>query len=170
MIVAPNNFRDEELLEPKAAFEKAGMQVVISSKEVSVATGKLGAKIRVDKELSDVSIADYDALVFVGGPGSTIYFDNQTALNLAQEAIKTNKILGAICIAPSILANAGVLKGKQATAFPSEEKNLRAKGAIYTKDAVVRDGNIITASGPAAATRFGEEILKALKDVSSSPC
>lgn len=162
MIVAPKDFRDEEFLEPKEIFDRAGAEVTISSKGVTEATGKLEARIKIDKDLSEVSFADYDAVVFVGGPGSATYFDDQTALNLAREAAEKNKIIGAICIAPSILANSGILKGKRATAFASEEKNLRAKGAIYTGESVTRDGNIVTANGPAAATRFGEKIIEAL--------
>jgi protease I len=72
-------------------------------------------------------------------------------------------ILAAICAAPSILANAGLLKGKTATSFPDEGENLKAKGANFTGQGLEIDGRIITADGPAHAKQFGEAIVKALK-------
>ena len=87
------------------------------------------------------------------------------AFKIAQQAVEQNKILGAICIAPSILANAGVLKNKKATVYPSESSNLKTKGAIYTTEDVTRDGNIITANGPAAAQDFAETITQALLEL-----
>jgi len=61
-----------------------------------------------------------------------------------------------------ILTNAGILKGKKATAHPSEADKLRAGGVEYTGKSVEKDGNIITASGPTAAREFGAELAKAL--------
>lgn len=163
MVVAPANFRDEELLQPKEIFEKTGARVVIASKNASTATGTLGAKINVDKDISEISVSDYDAIIFIGGPGSSQYFNDSRAHIIAKESVARDKVLGAICIAPSILANAGVLKGKKATAFSSESANLRAKGAEYTGAAVTQDGKIITANGPGAASEFGKKIAEAIR-------
>ena len=162
MIVAPIGFRDEECLEPKEVFEGAGVDVTIASKGTKIAKGKLGAELEVQKDISEVKTADYDAIVFVGGPGTTIYFNDPAALKIAKEAYAAGKITAAICIAPSILANAGLLRGKKATSFPSEETNLKMKGAIYTGKNVEQDGKIITANGPGAAKEFGKLILKNL--------
>ena len=162
MIIAPQNFRDEELLEPKEVLENVGVSVVVASKGTDSATGKLGVIVGVENDISEIDISNYDAIVFIGGPGARIYFDDSTALKIVQDAYKKGKVTAAICIAPSILANAGILKGKKATAFPSEETNLRAKGANYTGEAVTQDGRIITANGPGAAIQFGKTILKEL--------
>ena len=162
MVVAPDNFRDEELFEPKKVFESAGADVVIASKGVKTARGKLGGAINVDKNIANVHVDDYDAIVFIGGPGASIFFDDGTALGLAKDAYEKGKITAAICIAPSILANAGILKGKKATCFESQQENLRIKGAIYTGDDTTQDGRIITANGPGAATKFGKKIMEAL--------
>jgi len=160
MIVAPSGFRDEELFEPKAVLEKAGAKVVIASKNVSVAKGMLGAEASVDVMLSDVNINDYSAVILVGGRGATTYFDDIIVLKLVREASSLGKIIGAICIAPTILANAGVLKNKKATAFPSEKEKLEGEGVIYTGEDVTVDGNIVTAKGPSVAKKFGETIAK----------
>jgi protease I len=71
--------------------------------------------------------------------------------------------VAAICIAPVILANAGLLNGKRATSFSSEKNTLVTKGALVSVNGVESDGKIITAEGPSHATEFGEMILKALK-------
>ena len=162
MIIAPKDFRDEEFFEPKEIFQKAGLQIAVASKGVKEARGLLGGSTPVDVDITQVNLNDYDAVVFVGGPGSNIYFNDSTALELAKSAYQSQKIIGAICIAPSILANAGILEGKKVTAFPSEAENLKAKGAQYTGENVAVDGKIITASGPQAARQFGEAMVKAL--------
>ena len=163
MIIAPKDFRDEELLVPKDFFEKSGAKVVVASKDVSEATGMLGTKVKIDINLSDINVDEYDAIIFVGGVGAKVYFEDLKAHEIARESYEKGKVLAAICIAPSILANAGLLKNKKATAFPSEEDNLVSKGAIYTGNDVEVDGKIVTAKGPFAAKIFAEEIAKLLK-------
>jgi protease I len=163
MIVAPKNFRDEELLEPKKVLEGAKANVTIASKGVKTATGILGAKVNVDLDISEVDISKYDAIIFVGGTGASVYFNDSTAHAIASEAYSSGKIIGAICIAPSTLANAGLLKDKNATAWPSEQENIEAKGGHYTGELVTVDDRIITAKGPMAATAFGKKIAEALK-------
>ena len=162
MVVAPQNFRDEELFQPKAVLEKAGCQVDVASKNTAEATGMLEGKIKIDVDVAQVKPADYNAVVFVGGSGAAVYFQDEAVLNLAREAVGQGKIVAAICIAPSILANAGVLKGKKATAFPSEKNNLAAQGAVYLNQPVVVEGKIITGQGPQAAQEFGQKISQAL--------
>ncbi|MDD5086856.1 MAG: DJ-1/PfpI family protein, partial [Candidatus Nanoarchaeia archaeon] len=75
---------------------------------------------------------------------------------------ESGKITAAICIAPVILANAGVLDGKKATVFPSGKDDIMVRGADYTGEQVTQDGKVITANGPAAARSFGEAIVKEL--------
>jgi len=162
MVVARDKFRDEELLKPRAILEQAGAAVTIASSSLEEATGMLGARVKPDVLLTDVSADDYDALVFVGGSGASEYFDNPTAHALAQAAAQQGKVLAAMCIAASTLANAGVLQGRRATCWSSEAGNLKAKGAQYTAAPVERDGLIITGEGPEAAGQFGEALVEAL--------
>ena len=84
-------------------------------------------------------------------------------MKIARDAVVQGKVLAAICIAPSILANAGVLEGVEATSFPSEKGNLIAKGANYTGADLTVDGNTITANGPGAARKFGNAVVDALR-------
>lgn len=166
MIIAPANFRDEELFHPKAEFENAGFKVDIASK-IKNPTGMLGAKVNADLLLDEINITDYNAIIFVGGSGTVVYFNDKQVQNIAKEAAQKCKVLAAICIAPSILANSGLLKGKKATSFPSEAENLKAKGAIYTgkpvEEDILGDFTLITGRDPASAKEFGKLIVKKLK-------
>ncbi len=161
-IIASNNFRDEEFFEPKQVIEAKGGVVTIASSSLNISNGVRGARVKPDILLGEAKVTDYDAIVFVGGAGSSEYWDNPAAHKLAKEAASLSKVVSAICIAPVTLANAGLLNGKKATVFPSEIERLKAKGAIYTGAGVEIDGKIITANGPQSATLFGEAIVSVL--------
>jgi len=163
MIISESDFRDEELKEPKDILGRNNIEVKVASTTLNKVTGMLGTQVTPDILITDIKIKDFDAIIFVGGGGSSQYWDDHLAHKLAQDAAGANKIVAAICIAPVTLARAGILKGKRATVFPSEAKELKSAGADYTARAVERDGNIITASGPAAASEFAEELVSALK-------
>ena len=162
-VIAPENFRDEELFHPKEEVENAGHQAVIASMRAGTCTGSKGGTAEAEISIDEVNPEDFDAIVFVGGQGAAVYFDNGRAQTLAKEFFNSGKVTSAICIAPSTLANAGLLRGKNATCYSSEEENLKSKGANYTAEGVTADGKIITASGPAAAHDFGKKIVEALK-------
>lgn len=163
MIIPQNNFRDEELFETKNVFEKKGIEVKVAAPKKEKGIGKLGGEIMPDLSFNQIKINDYQAIIFIGGPGTADYFRDDFVLDLAKGAYEAKKIVAAICIAPTILANAGLLKGKRVTAFPSEEEDILNKGAIYTGNVVEASGNIITGRGPEAATEFAQKIIQKLK-------
>ena len=162
MVIAQGDFRDEELSEPKEILERNGIEVKIASTTLNQVKGVLGTKVKPDLLITDIEIKDFGAIVFVGGGGASQYWDDPVAHKLAQDAINTNRIVAAICIAPVTLARAGILKGKRATVWSSEAGQLEINGANYTARPVEKDGNIITASGPTQALEFGAEVVKAL--------
>jgi len=162
LLIISDGFRDEELLQPKEIFQNAGLEAKLAAVSLDEAKGMLGAKAKPDILLGDARADDYCAIVFVGGSGSSLYWDNYLAHKLAQDALDLNRVIAAICIAPVTLARAGVLKGKRATVSAYEAGELKAAGANYTGRPVERDGNIITASGPTAAKEFAEEIVRAI--------
>ncbi|MBI5701626.1 DJ-1/PfpI family protein [Candidatus Saganbacteria bacterium] len=163
LIIAQNMFRDEEYIEPKEILEKAGIKTVTASTNIGPASGKLGMKTHADIKLTDVHPKDYDAVVFIGGPGSYDFYDDPDALRIAKETISENKLLAAICAAPGILAHAGLLKGKKATITPSEVELLKSSGAEFRGKPVEIDGNIITADGPQSAKAWGEAVVGKLE-------
>jgi protease I len=161
MIVANRDFRDEEYEKPKEAFEKAGLSVVTAAKNPGAATGKLGLHINVDLTMDEINAADYDAILFIGGPGCHDYYNDARAHEIATEAYKSGKILGAICAAPGILTNAGLLQDKKATMF-ADDGTLAKGGATYTGADVEVDGKIVTATGPKTAKQWAETIIEML--------
>lgn len=162
MIIASEDFRDEEYLEPKQIFDDNNIRVTTASSKTGALKGMLGVIVLTNTDINNVNVADYDAVVFVGGSGASEYFDSPRAHAIATEAFESGKITAAICIAPSILANAGLLQDKRATSYSSEQSNLESRGAVFTNQTVTRDGNVITANGPGAATEFGNAIVSAL--------
>lgn len=164
LIIAEKIFRDEEYQVPKDILTRAGIKVITASTTTDEAVGKLGLKVKPDIFISQIDNDRIDALIFIGGAGSDQYFHDPVAHRLAMDAAQKGKIYGAICIAPTILANAGLLKGKKATVFPSPDgiEALKKGGATYTGSDVVIDGKLITGCGPEAAEKFGTELVRML--------
>jgi protease I len=162
MVIAPEVFRDEEYRVPKGILESRGAEVVTASTRPGECTGKLGMIATAQMGLADARDETWDAVVLVGGGGSEVFFDDPDAHAVAEQAFSSGSVTAAICIAPSTLAHAGLLRGRRATAFPSQESDLVAHGAVWTGEPVSVDGALITASGPEAASRFGEAIADAL--------
>ena len=162
MVIAPEVFRDEEYAAPKAVLEAAGARVTTASLRAGTCHGKLGMTAEATLAVNDAHAADYDAVVFVGGGGAQVFFDDPAAHALASDTASGRQVLGAICIAPSILARAGMLEGVHATAFPSQREDLIAHGAMWSDGPVEVDGRIVTANGPDAAHDFGLALAELL--------
>jgi protease I len=159
MIIAPKDFRDEELTEPKKIFEQAGVAVKVASSTLGRVTGMNGETVTPDLPIAKINVMNFDAIVFVGGTGAQVYFNSKAIHELVRTAYDNKKVIGAICIAPTILANAGVLNGKKATCYPSEASSLRNRGAYYTGSEIEIADKIVTANGPSAARDFARIIL-----------
>jgi len=157
-IIVQNGFRDEELQKPKDLLEDRGFEVAVAAPKKETAVGKLGAEVEPDLSWDDIKVDDFDAIIYVGGPGMKENLDDPKLMDLAQQFVNEGKIVSAICVAPSVLANAGLIMGKKVTAYPTEEENIINKGAEYTGMPVEVAGKIITAKNPDAAIEFGEKI------------
>lgn len=162
MVIAPDIFRDEEFTRPLEVLENRGANVLTASVQVGSCRGKFGLTAIADIALADAKPERFDAVVFVGGAGAQIFFDDEVAHAFARDMAAAGKVVAAICIAPSTLARAGLLAGRRVTAFSSQEQDLVDHGAVFTGEPVEIDGNIITADGPEAAYPFGEAIADAL--------
>lgn len=169
MIIAFKDFRDEEYFIPKQVLKTGGSKITTVSSELGKAIGTYGGEVNVDITLDKLKVDDFEAIIFIGGSGALKYVEDETCWKIAKETVLKNKVLGAICIGPAILARAGVLSGKKATVWSSPldksaVKILKEEGAIYEDDQVVQDGNIVTANGPQVARKFGETIAKLLRE------
>ncbi len=167
MVIAFKNFRDEEYFVPRQILYVAGADVKTASTQKGLASGAEGGQVQVDLLINEINPADFDAVVFIGGPGTLEYLDNENSYKLIKDTVSEGKLLAGICIAPTILAKAGALEGKKATVYStpmdkSAIKILEDNGAIYEEKFVVADGRIITGSGPEAAEEFAMKVVEVL--------
>ncbi|MFC1889074.1 DJ-1/PfpI family protein [Thermodesulfobacteriota bacterium] len=162
MIIADKDFRDEEFEVPKTILAGCGAQIDVASTTKQKVQGMMGLIVSPNRLLKEIRAEDYDAVVFVGGTGAKMYWNDPAARKLAGDADEARKVVGAICIAPVILANAGVLAGRSATVYPSVSHLITQGGGKYTGRDVEADGRIVTANGPEASREFAMALVRAL--------
>lgn len=168
LVIAPDQFRDEELFTPKEMLESQGAKTIVASSQLGEAKGMLGGSSTPEVLISDLIEEDLACVAVVGGMGSPQYLWNNKDLHSLLESMHSkNKVVAAICLSGAVLANAGLLKGKKATVYETKEslEALEAGGANYINEAVVQDGNTITANGPEAAKEFANLIIDQLVKV-----
>lgn len=171
LVIAPEQFRDEELFTPQKKLEEAGAKTTIAASKLGEAQGMLGGTAKPQTLIKDLKAQELDCLVVVGGMGSPQYLWNDKDLHkLIQELANANKVVASICLSGAVLANAGVLSGKKATVWemPESVKALEDGKATYLNQPVVQDGKVITANGPEAAADFAEKIIAELSKIKVS--
>jgi protease I len=165
-IIAFNGFQQTEYSVPRKIFLDAGFDVVTASSRLGVAIAKDGSSAQINSTIQDIQGADYDAVIFIGGPGA-LELDTATSHALIQDAYHAHIPLGAICLAARIFAHSGVLKGKHATGWDGDNALagiFESHEITYDRTSpVVVDGKIVTATGPVAAESFGKELLRIVK-------
>jgi SagB-type dehydrogenase family enzyme len=169
LVVPSANFRDEELFETQRVLTKADIETVIASSKIGPVQGVLGGLAASEVSLDRVRVEDFDAVVFIGGPGAADYFTNPAALGIAREAAARRRVIAAISTAPGILANAGVLRGVRATGLITQRELMQKGQAQYTGAGVERDGLIITGSDPSVVVPFAQAIAGALQEKQPKP-
>jgi 4-methyl-5(b-hydroxyethyl)-thiazole monophosphate biosynthesis len=116
-----------------------------------------------DTTKEEADFESYDAIVLPGGmPGTINLGEDETVGRIIREFAASGKLVAAICAAPSVLGQAGLLQGKNATCHPGFEEKLT--GASCSTDSVVTDGNIITSRGMGTAIPFALEIVRYFLD------
>ncbi len=167
LIIAQKGFQSKEYFDTKDVLQNEGIHVVTTAPLHEMAYSHMGDEVMPDLALSDVHITDYDGVFAIGGPGALEYLDTNETARIFIEAHQTeNYPYGAICIAPRILAKAGVLKNVRATGWDDDGKLQEAfdtYGVIRVEESVVVDGVVVTANGPAAARDFGKKIIEVLQ-------
>ena len=170
LIIAFRDFRDEEYFITKQILEEKGISTKTFSTSLGTAFGSYGGEVKVEEVLNKLNIKEFDGIVFVGGAGCYKFMEEELIYQIVRDIVKENKILGAICAAPAILAKAGVLIGKKATVWSSNMdksllKLLKENGAKYEEKDVILDGNIVTANGVEATEKFAQVLTGILKNI-----
>lgn len=144
---------------------RAGIEVVTAGLDAEPVTASRGTRLLPDRSLDEVAGEDFDLILLPGGQPGTNNLDADPRIRaLLQKQAGAGKPLAAVCAAPKILANAGLLAGRQATAYPGTLENLHHTDISITGQAITRDGNIITSRGPGTAMDFALTVIETLTD------
>jgi len=142
---------------------RAQIGVVSASLNGDVITASRGSRLLADKSIDDVLDQDFDMIVLPGGlPGADNLRDDPRIIALLQKMAAADKYTAAICAAPKVLAHAGLLNGKRATAYPGTLEKLALNNTEICQSALESDGKIITSRGPGTAMDFALHLIDRL--------
>ena len=162
IVIAHNNFRDEEYTSVCEKLHKAGLTFTVTSTIAEHALGSQGMKVKPDVLIDTVNPDDFDGVIFIGGTGSSQYWHDTKAHAIATHLNAQNKLVAASSHSPVTLAVTGILKGRKATAHIAVYEKLSVQGASYTGKKIEIDGNIITSTGVNAAKEFSDAIVNTI--------
>lgn len=159
-----DGFEEIEALTVVDLLRRAGIKIPMVSITGSLnVVGAHNIAVLADVLFEEVDFSDANLLVLPGGmPGTTHLMEHEGLDKLLNEFSKKKKNMAAICAAPSVLGNKGILKGKRATCYPGFESQLTDSTVVEQN--VVEDGNVITSRGLGTAIDFSLSIIKKLID------
>ncbi|MDY7099075.1 MAG: type 1 glutamine amidotransferase domain-containing protein [Pseudomonadota bacterium] len=168
LIIATDGYEQSELMEPMAMLKDAGADVTVASLEDGEIKGwqdgNWGDSVAVDVTVNEVSEGDYDALLLPGGQmNPDILRMNDTVISLIKQFDDAKKPIAAICHAPWLLAEAGIIRGKVVTGWPSIRTDLTNAGGAVIDQMVAVDNNLITSRNPQDIPAFTNALLDALE-------
>jgi protease I len=168
-ILATDGFEQAELMEPKRALDEAGATTHV----VSIKSGEIkgwkskdwGDSIRVDRTVDQVRASEYDALVLPGGVINPDHLRTEPkAVEFVKQFVQSGKPVAAICHGPWTLIEAGAVRGRKLTSWPSLKTDLKNAGANWVDERVVLDGNVITSRKPDDIPAFSQKIIEEIAD------
>ena len=148
LIITDQDYNDTELFYPLYRFVEEGFEVTVASLNGGEVKGYNSAPLKVTVPVGRVNPAEYDALYLPGGRAPAKLRENEQVLGIVKYFYEAEKPIAAICHGPQILASAGLLNGKEVTAWPGIEAEMREAGAIFRNVPVVESWNLITARMP----------------------
>lgn len=168
-VLATHGFEQSELEKPVEHLRRAGAEVHVISLEAGEIKGwegkDWGSPVPVDAVLSEVDAADYDALVLPGGQM------NPDLLRVKPEAIAfiqafwdAGKVIGAICHAPWLLVEAGVVQGRRMTSYGSIKTDVMNAGALWEDSEVVTDEGLVTSRKPDDIPAFNAKLVEEIAE------
>ena len=158
-IILADGFEELEAVAIIDVLRRAGIDVVSAGLNEGPVSSARKVKVIPDAIIDNLNSDDFDMLVLPGGlPGSDNLNADKRVGDLIRDFNDKGKVTGAICAAPYVLANAGVLEGKHATSYPSFKEKLG--NVKYEEKTVVTDGNVMTSRGPGTAICFGLAIVE----------
>lgn len=160
-LVATDGFEDSELTEPKKAIEDAGAKVRVMSDHTGTITGKNDTQIAVDMVIDNASMDEYDGLLLPGGVANPDTMrQNELAVDFVRNFTTSGKPVAAICHAPWLLIEAGVVKGRTLTSWPSLETDIINAGGNWVDEPVVVDNGLVTSRKPDDIPDFNAKAIE----------
>ena len=155
-------FEETEAIAPLDLLRRAGVEVKTVGLNGKVIIGSHGIPITADLEIGEISLQDLEMVILPGGLGGVASIRScKAALDLIRYAWNSGAYVAAICAGPTVLADLGIMEGKNATCYPSCTGGMGSAN-IYEESAV-RDGRVITGASAGCAVPFGLALVAALK-------
>lgn len=156
-----DGFEEVEALTPYDMLLRAGADIkTVSINRTKTVVGAHGIRIEADITIDEATEMPFAVVLPGGMPGAKNLRESEAVCRTVKETAKCGGVVGAICAAPFILGELGLLDGKQAICYPGFEKCLH--GATVSDKRVVTDGHIITAAGMGVALEFGAELISVI--------
>lgn len=161
LIPLADGFEEIETMTVIDVLRRAGLEVISAGIQKGPLKGSRGVNLVPDTTLEAALKDSYDAVVLVGGqPGVNNLRADKRVLAMVQKAVEENKLVGAICAAPLILRDAGLIEGRRLTSYPGIRDEL--SGCDYREDRLVQDGRLLTSRGPGTAMEFALALVEQL--------
>lgn len=170
LLVSPRGTEEPEFVQPRQALIDAGATVVVLSTESGVAQTvnndlDEGDSYPIDKTFAEVSADDFDGVVIPGGTvGADTLRADGDAVSFVKQMFDASKPVAAICHAPWVLAEAGVLQGRNMTSYPSLRTDLENAGATWTDEEVVVDRGLVTSRDPDDLPAFCTKVIEEIAE------
>jgi len=173
LIMATDGFEQSELMVPQQKLSEAGATVEIAAPKSRMKPDEIrgwdekdwGKSVKVDKDIESVDPSAYDALVL---PGGQINPDKlrleQKALDIIRAFYSSGKVIAAICHAPWLLVEAGIIKGRKCTSYHSIKTDVMNAGGEWRDETVVTDQGIITSRNPGDLDAFVSKIIEEVRE------
>lgn len=160
LILVGPDFEDREVFYPYYRFLEAGAEVKVGGIGDKSYKGKYGVPIDVDGNCEEFARQSWDIVIIPGGWAPDKIRMNEAALEIVRQAVKSERVVAAICHGGWVLASADVIKGKKVTSYKAIKDDMIHAGGSWSDQEVVIDGGIVTSRTPADLPAFCREIIK----------
>jgi protease I len=163
LILVADGFEDLTLFLPWYRLREEGFEVRLAAPLMHAVTGVHGYRVEPDARIYEVNPTEFDALVLPGGPGAERLRQREEAVDVVRTFVQDGvSRVAAVGHGPQLLISAGVLDGRVVTCDPGIRDDVRAAGAIYRDEAVVRDAALLTARGADELPFLCRELVRAV--------
>jgi protease I len=170
-ILATHMVEEAELVDPRRYLDEAGAETVLVSPEAGEIQSfhdlerSFGQTYRVDLTLDEAQVADFDALVLPGGVANPDMLRiNENAVQFVREFFASGKPIGVICHGPWTLVEAGVLRGRTITSWPSLRTDIRNAGGEWVDQQVVVDQGLVSSRKPDDIPAFAAKLIEEIRE------